>query len=169
MKATYKDVKLMVKVKLMEKSVNNHVGKVYVTQYRIVGSTLKMDRITRPSRPKLVEGVVVSAGFIPSTEFDRASAVLYTAALETSASDRDVAVPAVAMVGDDGQQTGMITSSSLPTSQYSPERQNSHDMPFCAHVGIREYIREYVLERGRMAYPGMWGSRQLVKGGPCVC
>lgn len=65
----------MVKVKLIEKSVKSHVGKVYVTQYRIVGSTLKMDRITRPSRPKVVEGVV-SVGFIPSTESDRASAVL---------------------------------------------------------------------------------------------
>jgi len=100
----------MVKVKLIEKSVNNHVGKVYVIQYRIVGSTLKMDRTTRPSRPKLVEVVVVSAGFIPSTEFDRASAVLYTAALETSASDRDEAVPTVAMVGDDGQQEQFPTN-----------------------------------------------------------
>jgi hypothetical protein len=87
----------MVKVKLMEKSVNSHVGKVYVIQYNMVGSTLKMERTTRPSRPKLVDGVV-STAFMPSTEDDSASAVLYTAALETSARERDVALPEPAIL-----------------------------------------------------------------------
>ena len=99
----------MVKVKLMEKSVNNHVGRVYVTQYKTVGSTLKMDRMTRPKRPKLVDGVV-SAGLIPSTELERASAVLCTAALETSASDRDVAVPGTAMEAMVGEERSVPNS-----------------------------------------------------------
>ena len=94
---TYRVVKFMVKVRLMENSVNSHVGKVYVTQYKTVGSTLKMERTTRPSRPKLVGGGV-SAAFMPSTDVDRASAVWKTAALEASTSDREVAVPGAAMV-----------------------------------------------------------------------
>jgi hypothetical protein len=107
--ATYRVVKFMVKVKLMEKSVNSHVGRVYVTQYKTVGSTLKMDRITRPKRPKLVDGVV-SAGLMPSTELERASAVLCIAALETSASDRDVAVPGTAMVAMVGEERSVPNS-----------------------------------------------------------
>jgi hypothetical protein len=102
-------VKFIVKVKLIEKSVNSHVGRVYVTQYRRVGSTLRMDRITRPKRPKLVDGVV-SAGFMPSTELDIASAVLYTTALETSASDRDVAVPGTAMEAMVGEERSVPNS-----------------------------------------------------------
>jgi hypothetical protein len=87
----------MVKVKLIEKSVNSHAGNVYVIQYKMVGSTLKTERMTRPSKPKEVDGVV-SAGCMPRTEDDKASAVLYTAAFETSARDRDVTVPGAAMV-----------------------------------------------------------------------
>jgi len=102
-------VKFIVKVKLIEKSVNSHVGRVYVTQYRRVGSTLRMDRMTRPKRPKLVDGVV-SAGFMPSTELDIASAVLYTTALETSASDRDVAVPGTAMEAMVGEERSVPNS-----------------------------------------------------------
>jgi hypothetical protein len=94
---SYKVVKFIVKVKLIEKSVNSHAGNVYVIQYKMVGSTLKTERMTRPSKPEVVDGVV-SAGFIPRIEDDSASAVLYTAAFETSASDRDVTVPGAAMV-----------------------------------------------------------------------
>jgi hypothetical protein len=100
-------VKFIVKVKLMEKSVNNHVGKVYVIQYKMVGSTLKMERTTRPSRPKLVDGVV-STGFMPSSEDDSACAVLYTAALETSARERDVALPEPAIVAIVLGNTGTV-------------------------------------------------------------
>jgi hypothetical protein len=109
----YRVVKFIVKVRLMEKRVNSHVGKVYVTQYRMVGSTLKMDRMTRPSRPKVVGGVG-SADFIPRIEDDSASAVLKTAALETSARDLDVAVPGAAIV-DEGCSvpSWMVTRRSL--------------------------------------------------------
>jgi hypothetical protein len=96
MEATYKVVKFMVKVRLMEKSVNSHAGRVYVIQYKMVGSTLKTERLMRPSKPNVVDGVA-SAGFMPSTEDVKASAVLYTAALETSARERDVTVPGAAM------------------------------------------------------------------------
>jgi hypothetical protein len=144
--ATYKVVKFIVKVKLMEKSVNSHVGRVYVTQYKTVGSTLKMERMTRSKRPKLVDGVV-SAGFMPSTEFDRVSAVLYTAALETCASDRDVALPGNAMVAMVGEE-GSVPNSDCHESMFPDgsrvanpvwERQESHDAPFCGHVEIRGY------------------------------
>jgi hypothetical protein len=94
---SYRVVKFMVKVKLMEKSVNNHAGNVYVIQYKMVGSTLKTERMTRPSKPNVVEGVA-STGFIPSTEDEKASAVLYTTALETSARDRDDSGPGDAVV-----------------------------------------------------------------------
>ena len=94
---SYKVVKFIVKVKLIEKSVNSHAGNVYVIQYKTVGSTLRMERMTRPSKPKVVDGVV-SAGFIPRIEDDSASVVLYTAAFETSARDRDVTVPGAAIV-----------------------------------------------------------------------
>jgi hypothetical protein len=94
---SYRVVKFMVKVKLIEKSVNNHAGNVYVIQYKMVGRTLNTERMTRPSKPKVVEGVA-SAGFMPSTEDEKASAVLYTAALETSARDRDDSAPGDAMV-----------------------------------------------------------------------
>lgn len=68
-----------------------------------------MDRMTRPNRPKLVDGVV-SADFMPSIEFESASALLYTAALETSASERDVAVPGTAMVAMVGEERSVPNS-----------------------------------------------------------
>ena len=86
----------MVKVRLMEKSVNSHAGKVYVTQYRTVGSTLKTERMTRPSRPKL-DGRGPSATLTLIIEVERASAALETAALEASASACEAAVAGAAM------------------------------------------------------------------------
>jgi hypothetical protein len=53
----------MVNVKLIEKSVNSQVGSVYETQKRIVGSTLRIERITRPKTPNVDDGAL-SAAFI---------------------------------------------------------------------------------------------------------
>jgi hypothetical protein len=54
-------VKFMVKVKLMENSVNNHVGSVMVakvmTQYRTLGTVWKMKVNTHPIHPAIVEGI----------------------------------------------------------------------------------------------------------------
>ena len=94
----------MVKVKLMEKSVNSHVGKVYVTQYRTVGSTLKTERTTRASRPKLAGGGA-SAVFIPTADVERASAASWAADLETAAPRATIED----MLGDGGTKvTGTV-------------------------------------------------------------
>jgi hypothetical protein len=51
----------MVKVKLMEKSVNSHVGNVMVAkviiQYRTLGTVWKMKLNTHPIHPAIVEGL----------------------------------------------------------------------------------------------------------------
>lgn len=60
-------VKFIVKVKLIEKRVKSHVGSVYVSQKSRVGRTLKMERMTRPRRPKVDEGAV-SAAFIAASD-----------------------------------------------------------------------------------------------------
>lgn len=74
----YKVVKFIVKVRLMENSVNSHVGKVMVEkvmiQYRAPGKTLRMLRTTRASRPKVDEGVGFSAAL--TVAVCRASAAL---------------------------------------------------------------------------------------------
>jgi hypothetical protein len=53
-------VKFMVNVRLMEKSVNNHVGNVMVAkvmiQYRTLGTVWKMKVNTHPIHPAIVEG-----------------------------------------------------------------------------------------------------------------
>lgn len=58
-------VKFIVNVRLMEKSVNSHVGRVMVVkvmiQYNAPGSTPKMPRITRANNPKVDEDAAVSA------------------------------------------------------------------------------------------------------------
>jgi hypothetical protein len=54
-------VKFIVKVKLIEKSVKSHVGSVYDTQKRIVGSTLNIESITRPRTPKVDVGALSAA------------------------------------------------------------------------------------------------------------
>ena len=60
-------VKFIVKVKLIEKRVKSHVGRVCVTQKSMVGRTLKMERMTRPSMPKVDDGAV-SAAFIAASD-----------------------------------------------------------------------------------------------------
>jgi hypothetical protein len=95
-----------------------------------------MDRMTRPKRPKLVDGLV-SVGFMPRTELDRASAVLYTAALETSASDRDVAVPGTAMEAMMGEERSVPNRAcheqGFPEisrdANLGRQGQESHDVP----------------------------------------
>jgi len=57
---TYRVVKFMVNVKLMEKSVNNRVGNVMVTkviiQYRTLGTVWKTKVNHHPIHPAIVEG-----------------------------------------------------------------------------------------------------------------
>jgi hypothetical protein len=77
-------VKFIVKVKLIENRVNSHVGSVYDTQKRTVGSTLKME--TRPSTP-VVEDGAYSAVFIAARVVWTASGALDTTAAELSTSD----------------------------------------------------------------------------------
>lgn len=68
-------------VKLIENKVKSHAGIVYVTQYKTVGSTPRIESITRPSKPNVVEeavSVAISAAIEVTTAF---------AALETTAAD----------------------------------------------------------------------------------
>jgi hypothetical protein len=64
---SYRVVKFIVNVRLIEKSVNNQVGRVYETQKRIVGSTLNMESTTRPNMPKVDDGAS-SAAFIAAID-----------------------------------------------------------------------------------------------------
>jgi hypothetical protein len=61
---TYKVVKFIVNVRLMEKSVKSHVGRVMVVkvmiQYRVPGSTRRTVRMARARKPN-VEGVCSAA------------------------------------------------------------------------------------------------------------
>lgn len=58
---TYNVVKFMVKVRLMEKSVKSHVGRVMVqkviTQYNALGTTWKKKQNNHPIHPAMVDGV----------------------------------------------------------------------------------------------------------------
>ena len=60
-------MKFIVKVRLIENRVKSHVGSVYVNQKRMVGSTLKIERITRPNMPKVEDGAF-SAPFIAASD-----------------------------------------------------------------------------------------------------
>lgn len=82
----YKVVKFMVNVRLIENSVNNHVGKVYVTQKRTVGRTPNTESTTRPKSPKVVEGGC-SADFMAVAVALRAPIVLLTTDAEVSTRD----------------------------------------------------------------------------------
>ena len=64
---SYKVVKFIVNVRLMEKRVKSHVGKVYVNQNKSVGSARRIDSTTLPSKPN-GEEVALSADFIAATE-----------------------------------------------------------------------------------------------------
>lgn len=63
-RAAYKVVKFIVKVRLMENRVKSHVGRVMVVkvmiQYNAPGRTVMMRRMTRASRPRVEDSVVVS-------------------------------------------------------------------------------------------------------------
>jgi hypothetical protein len=59
--SSYRVVKFIVKVRLIEKSVKSQVGKVYDNQKRMVGSTLRMESITCPSTPKVDLGALSAA------------------------------------------------------------------------------------------------------------
>lgn len=82
-RATYKVVKFIVKVKLIENKVKSHVGRVMVAkvmiQYSVPGSTVKTRSITRASRPKVEEYSVFSAALTETTAVCRASAMLVKA------------------------------------------------------------------------------------------
>jgi hypothetical protein len=83
---SYRVVKFIVNVRLIENSVKSHVGSVYDIQNRIVGSTLRMERITCPSTPKVDEGVL-SAAFIAARDVWTASGASDMTAAELLTSD----------------------------------------------------------------------------------
>jgi hypothetical protein len=103
--SSYKVVKFIVNVRLIENNVNSHVGKVMVVtviiQYRMLGITRKIARTTRPKRPK-VEGDDDSAALSCETEDSTASTTtaelfaIADATLEASMAGcrRDYAAPA---------------------------------------------------------------------------
>lgn len=67
----------MVKVRLMEKSVKSHVGRVIVEkvmiQYRRLGITWKKTVNSQPSQPDMVEGVGAAVGGGGRWEFTEAT------------------------------------------------------------------------------------------------
>jgi hypothetical protein len=91
----YRELKFIVKVRVVENSVKSHVGKVYDTQKRTLGSTPKIDRVTRPSKPNVdVETVCAASGVALTVR--RACSALAMAAVD--ASTRDVTTPDDAMI-----------------------------------------------------------------------
>jgi hypothetical protein len=90
---TYRVVKFMVKVKLIEKSVNSHVGRVMVakviTQYRKLGMTWKKKENSHPIHPTMVEGVGGDDGGGGRKELEKADATEKLAAMAGAESTRD--------------------------------------------------------------------------------
>jgi hypothetical protein len=93
---SYKVVKFIVNVRLMEKRVNSQVGSVYDTQNRRVGSTLNIESTTRPSMPTVDDGAF-SAAFMAASDVCRDSGVLEMSAAELFRSD--VTASGAAMIG----------------------------------------------------------------------
>jgi hypothetical protein len=91
-------VKFIVNVRLIEKSVKSHVGSVYDIQKRIVGSTLRTERIVRASRPYVEDGAL-SAALIAARDVWTASGALERTAAELCTSD--VTASGAAMVDND--------------------------------------------------------------------
>lgn len=89
-------VKFIVKVKLIEKSVNSHVGSVMVanviTQYRTLGMTWKKKENTHPNHPAMVEGVGGGNGGGGIREFEKVEAREKLAAMAGADRARDEAV-----------------------------------------------------------------------------
>jgi hypothetical protein len=75
-------VKFIVNVKLIENSVNSHVGNVMVVkvmiQYKVPGSTPRTLRMTRARRPKVDEGVDGSTALTVTAAVCSASATVDT-------------------------------------------------------------------------------------------
>ena len=98
--STYKVVKFMVNVRLMEKRVKSHVGSVMVVnvtiQYKRPGSTMRTVRITRPSRPN-VDGEAASAALMAEMEACSASVAFSRAGTALLAAD-DAALAASMVV-----------------------------------------------------------------------
>lgn len=86
--STYSVVKFMVNVRLMEKSVKSHVGRVIVVnvmiQYRVPGSTRRTVRIARARNPN-VDGDC-SAAWRAATADGRALVALLAGELAASAA-----------------------------------------------------------------------------------
>ena len=87
----YRELKFIVKVRVVENSVKSHVGKVYEIQKRTLGSTPRIDRTIRPSKPNVdVETVCAVSGVALAVRRARSAAV--------EASTRDVTAPDDAMI-----------------------------------------------------------------------
>jgi hypothetical protein len=94
-RSSYRVVKFIVNVRLIEKSVKSHVGSVYDIQKRIVGSTLRIERIVCASRPNVEDGAI-STAFTAARGVRTASDASERAAAELCTSD--VAASGAAMV-----------------------------------------------------------------------
>ena len=96
MQDAYRVVKFIVNVRVVEKRVNSHVGRVIVVnvivQYSSPGMTRSTASITLPRMPN-VEVDAVSIGLMAGTDASRASTVLASTAEET-----EVVVAAASMV-----------------------------------------------------------------------
>lgn len=102
------------KVRVVENSVKSQVGRVYDSQKRTLGSTPKIDRITRPSRPNVDVDRVCAASGAPLAVC-KACFTLGTAAVE--ASTRDVTALEDAMITEgfeEGIECVEITECSPP-------------------------------------------------------
>lgn len=108
--SSYSVVKFMVNVRLMENRVKSHVGSVYETQKRMVGSTLRIERMTRPRTPKVDDGVL-SAALRAAMDVWTASGTLEMAAAELLTSG--VTASGAAMIDRALCDGGVTRTSSL--------------------------------------------------------
>lgn len=87
-------------VRVVENKVKSHVGKVYDTQNRMLGSTPSIDRMIRPSKPN-VDFEATCVVPVVASPVCRASSALARAAVDASATDLPTADAAmIKTVGD---------------------------------------------------------------------
>lgn len=129
----------MVKVSVVENRVKSHVGSVYETQKRTDGSTLRMERMTRPRRPK-VEEETVSGGGVAATVTDVCSAWL----ADDMAVDEECQGEGAAMMAEEPCRAGEGKRASKSQQerelgmgrkrQGQVQQHDAHGVAFCRHV-----------------------------------
>ena len=136
----YRELKFIVKVRVVENSVKSHVGKVYDTQKRTLGSTLKIDRMTRPSKPNVdVETVCAASGVALAVR--RACSAL--AMVVVDASTRDVTTPDDAMITkvvSEGLNARRSPNAILLRSTVKMQNTDTHVGVLSWHVDVRTTV-----------------------------